>query len=320
MKALLHNNFQITPFESGFKYSVSGPDGSTDVMNYLFEEGFIVNHMVSDMSRFTNENHIGQMNYIMIDCTVRGRMVVEHDQGHLSLSPGSVVVYRPVTVQSSMTVHTKEYESITIGIDLGGYHTPGNSCAEEDGTVQRFVDRYGDTRLWPLEMPNRSMSDVMAIRKLLDRPETRQQVHVLVNDILGDLTGSVSERPKEMVLAGSAENEDRLYGEIASSLDRPCNIQEACRSLGMDRYNICSSFSKVYGDTPYAFHKHQRLLDASGDLVLGDETIGKIAEECGFHKEDKFAKEFQKLFGCTPRRFRDGYRELFGRYDDLDHA
>ena len=141
MDALLHNNFEITPFESGLRYFISGSGGSTDVMSYPFDEGFVVNHMVTDMPRFSNRNQIGQMNYIMIDCTVHGRMTIDYGGKHLSLSPGSVVVYYPVNVQSFMTVYTEGYESITIGIDLDRYGIPSNDDdAEPAGAVRRFVE------------------------------------------------------------------------------------------------------------------------------------------------------------------------------------
>ncbi len=141
MDALLHNNFEITPFESGLRYSISGSGGSTDVMSYPFDEGFVVNHMVTDMPRFSNRNQIGQMNYIMIDCTVHGRMTIDYGGKHLSLSPGSVVIYYPVNVQSFMTVHTERYESITIGIDLDRYGIP-SACADTEpvGAIRKFVE------------------------------------------------------------------------------------------------------------------------------------------------------------------------------------
>ncbi|MBE6520105.1 MAG: hypothetical protein E7Z68_03195 [Thermoplasmata archaeon] len=141
MDTLLHNNFEITPFESGLRYSIRGPGGSTDVMNYPFDQGFVVNHMVTDMPRFSNRNQIGQMNFIMIDCTLHGRMTIEYGGNHLSLSPGSVVIYYPVSVQSFMTVHTEGYESITIGIDLDRYGIlPEGADAEPAGAVRRFVE------------------------------------------------------------------------------------------------------------------------------------------------------------------------------------
>ena len=164
MDVLLHNNFEIVPFEYGFEYSLKSPEGSTSVKNYPFDEGFVVNHMVSDAQNFSNKNRIGMMNYIMVDCTMHGRIVVKYGNKHISLTPGSAVIYRPVDTQSFMAVHTERYESITIGIDLNSYRPPSGDAGTESGrTLRRIVDRYGDGPLWPLKLPDESMADLIAI-------------------------------------------------------------------------------------------------------------------------------------------------------------
>ncbi len=167
-------------------------------------------------------------------------------------------------------------------------------------------------------LPDRSMADILAIQRSLGRPEKKTLIDALVGDILEDLSEPLGARPDGMVLARFAANEDRLYGRLASCYSRPCNVQEACLDLGIDRCNMCSAFSKVYGDTPYAFHKRQRLLHASSELIVGDEPIRTIANDSGFQKESKFAKEFQKMFGCTPGLFRKRYRELLNRQARTD--
>ncbi len=139
-----------------------------------------------------------------------------------------------------------------------------------------------------------------------------------MDEILEDLSEPLDARSEGMVLTDYAKREDRLYDRLASCYDRPCNMREACLDLGMDRCNICSSFSKVYGDTPYAFHKRQRMLCASGELMVGDEPIGAIANGIGFQKESKFAEEFQKMFGCTPSRFRKRCRSMLDGSSRID--
>ena len=143
----------------------------------------------------------------------------------------------------------------------------------------------------------------------------------LVGDILEGLSEPLDARSEEMTLAMRAEKEDSLYDRLASRYDRPCNMQKACLDLGIDKCNICSSISKVYGDTPYAFHKRLRILCASVELIAGDRPVGEIANGCGFQKESRFAEGFQKMFGCSPSRFRERYRDLLGgsaRIDDRD--
>ncbi len=139
-----------------------------------------------------------------------------------------------------------------------------------------------------------------------------------MDEVLEDLSEPLDARSEGMVLTDSAEREDRLYDRLASCYDRPCNIKETCLELGMDRCNICSSFSEVYGDTPYAFHKRQRMLCASSELMVGDEPIGAIANSSGFRKESKFAEEFQKMFGCTPSRYRKRYRDMLDGSTRID--
>jgi AraC-like DNA-binding protein len=52
-----------------------------------------------------------------------------------------------------------------------------------------------------------------------------------------------------------------------------------------------------------------RLTRASQILVQSEETLSYIAQEVGFYDHSHFSREFQKLFGLSPGRYRKTHSE-----------
>lgn len=97
--------------------------------------------------------------------------------------------------------------------------------------------------------------------------------------------------------------EDELCNLLMSNLDGPLDIGTLCEGIGTNRYNISQRFSKIYGYTPYAFHKHLRLIKAGAEIAFGDKTMREVSESVGYGTENKFADAFRREFGCRPRGF-----------------
>lgn len=63
-------------------------------------------------------------------------------------------------------------------------------------------------------------------------------------------------------------------------------------------------FRQVFQQTPSRFLIRYRLTRASQMLMRSDATISQIAQDVGFYDHSHFSREFQKLFGSAPGRYR----------------
>lgn len=63
-------------------------------------------------------------------------------------------------------------------------------------------------------------------------------------------------------------------------------------------------FRTVFQQTPSRFLIRYRLTRASQILMHSDYSVSQIAQEVGFYDHSHFTREFQKLFGMPPGRYR----------------
>lgn len=68
--------------------------------------------------------------------------------------------------------------------------------------------------------------------------------------------------------------------------------------------HLARSLNLHHGTTPVAFVNQRRLHHASLLLTTTNESIGRIAERCGFSSQSYFDRRFSERFGCTPRAYR----------------
>jgi transcriptional regulator GlxA family with amidase domain len=67
------------------------------------------------------------------------------------------------------------------------------------------------------------------------------------------------------------------------------------------------AFAAEYGVPPQHYLKRLRLQIASRRLVATRENLAEIAAACGFADQSHFTREFRRLTGMTPGKYRDAY-------------
>ncbi|MBR7006358.1 MAG: helix-turn-helix domain-containing protein [Candidatus Methanomethylophilaceae archaeon] len=299
----IYNDFRITPFQGGFRYLLTNEGGQVTVDCHQFDSGFVVNHMRAETRRFSNQNHVGEMNYIMIDVTIRGRMAISGGGSADSLFPGRTLIYHPMNVRAFMEVLTESYESITVGIDLNRF------CAEEGNPEAKGLEEFASNprSMMPFMLSGRGMAILSAIRAMITGSRDDGLMHRLVSDLVTEARSCQDHRIKVHSATVFKEPQDILYDSLASG-GSDQDIGRRCEELGIDKYNINRKFRCSYGVTPYALYKKMRLWDAAARLILSDDPIGEVAKDAGYLKEGKFASAFSKEVGCAPRSFRGEYR------------
>ena len=81
---------------------------------------------------------------------------------------------------------------------------------------------------------------------------------------------------------------------------------ELAQRLGASSSQLAASFRGVYGMTPAAFLRAQKMHGAARLLRTGDRTVLDIAGQFGYDNASKFAKAFRSVIGVSPSAYRAG--------------
>lgn len=95
-----------------------------------------------------------------------------------------------------------------------------------------------------------------------------------------------------------------LLTEIEADCKTIPNLEEAAARTGLSKFYFEKQFQKCTGRTYWSYISQLRLKKASQLLAETSESIGKIANCCGFHDLSSFNRSFKKEIGCTPSAYR----------------
>lgn len=87
----------------------------------------------------------------------------------------------------------------------------------------------------------------------------------------------------------------------------PISIDTLCTVFYCSRTTVMNLFKKKYGVTIGEYLNKYRLSKAEKLLKSGNESIKKVASDCGFTAQSYFSKVFLKVYGITPVDYRKKY-------------
>ena len=86
----------------------------------------------------------------------------------------------------------------------------------------------------------------------------------------------------------------------------PCPLSKLCHVAGMSRATLQRNFLNATGTSPRQYQIQLRIAEAMTLLRTSDKTTDDIAAELGFGNRNYFSRQFRKITGCSPVRFRKG--------------
>ncbi len=87
-------------------------------------------------------------------------------------------------------------------------------------------------------------------------------------------------------------------------LKQPLSVAALCRYCGCSRRYLEYAFASIFGQGPSEYFRSLRLHRAQALLKQHDPTtttVTRIATDLGFEQLGRFAGEYRKLFGESPR-------------------
>ena len=93
---------------------------------------------------------------------------------------------------------------------------------------------------------------------------------------------------------------------LLASTEDDVTISALSQELGASPSQLAASFRGVYGMTPAAFLRAQKMHSAAQLLRTSDRTVLDIAGQFGYDNASKFAKAFRSVIGVSPSAYRAG--------------
>ena len=93
---------------------------------------------------------------------------------------------------------------------------------------------------------------------------------------------------------------------LLASTEDDVTISALAQELGASPSQLAASFRGVYGMTPAAFLRAQKMHSAAQLLRTSDRTVLDIAGQFGYDNASKFAKAFRSVIGVSPSEYRAG--------------
>lgn len=91
---------------------------------------------------------------------------------------------------------------------------------------------------------------------------------------------------------------------ISESPSSRFRVRDLARRSGISERQLHRQFVDLVKMTPSEFILRSRVHAAAADLRHSDETIASLAEKYGFCDQSSFTRQFRRLLGITPARYR----------------
>ncbi|MBT9386899.1 transcriptional regulator FtrA [Pseudooceanicola sp. CBS1P-1] len=110
-------------------------------------------------------------------------------------------------------------------------------------------------------------------------------------------------RPEPKARVGS--NLAALQDHVRASLNEDWSIARMARSAGTSNRTLARRFHEETGSTPMHWLKAERVSRAAELLENGKMPLSDVWEACGFGSAETFRREFRKMMGVPPARYRE---------------
>ncbi len=105
-------------------------------------------------------------------------------------------------------------------------------------------------------------------------------------------------------LLDSSRTMDMALKYIDDNYNRNISLEELAQACHVNKYYLSHLFSRIQGVSIGKYILCRRIDEAKRLLLLGELSVGAVAEECGFDDASYFSRVFKKETGQTPRMFR----------------
>lgn len=226
---------------------------------------------------------------------------------HYFLAPGDLSVVRRAAIEGEVEFPTGHYHGITVTLDPK--RAPDClSCILQDVDVrpdaltEKFCAGSGCFVARSSARVEHIFSELYAVPDELRRGYFK----VKVLELLLFLSALDVARERRGYSGAQVRLAQAARDLLLQNTEENITTAELAQRLGASPSQLAASFRGVYGMTPAAFLRAQKMHSAAQLLRTSDRTVLDIAGQFGYDNASKFAKAFRSVIGVSPSAYRAG--------------
>ncbi len=245
--------------------------------------------------------------FLEINHCHEGRMEVQSGSESFFLAPGDLSVSRLDTGTTVFRYPTGHYHGITVRIDTA--RSPDClSCFMQDVNVRisTLAEKFCTDSPWFAARSSASIEHVFSELYRVPAEIRRGYFKVKILELLLFLSAlpvQVNRPSYSRAQVGLAQDISRY---LLENTEERITVTDLSRRFGAAPTMINTSFRGVYGMTPAAFLRAQKMHAAAKLLRQSDRTVLDIANQFGYDNASKFSKAFRDVIGVPPNSYRAG--------------
>lgn len=245
--------------------------------------------------------------FLEINHCHEGRMEVQSGSESFFLAPGDLSVSRLDTGMTVFHYPTGHYHGITVRIDTA--RSPDClSCFMQDVNVRisTLAEKFCTDSPWFAARSSASIEHVFSELYRVPAEIRRGYFKVKILELflfLSALPVQVNRPSYSRAQVGLAQD---IGHYLLENTEERITVMDLSRHFGASPTMINTSFRGVYGMTPAAFLRAQKMHAAAKLLRQSDRTVLDIANRFGYDNASKFAKAFRDVIGVPPNSYRAG--------------
>ena len=155
---------------------------------------------------------------------------------------------------------------------------------------------------------------IHAIR--LSNPVAPAAISAAIGDILAEMLGRRSRRHGLVGVEPFGGRVGGVLERIRADIDWPWTISDMARVGGLSTSQFHRIFKHRFGIAPMNWLRHERINRARRLLADHALSVGEVGRLCGYTDPYHFSRDFRRLSGHSPTRFRtDQVGEVLARED-----
>lgn len=239
-----------------------------------------------------------------------GRIEYQLGEDYFYLAPGDLSVTLRDASPGADRFPTGHYHGITVDIDP--VRAPDClSCFLEDVTVrpgllaEKFCRDGGGFAARSSPRVEHVFSELYRVPEEIRKGYFKVKILELLL-FLSTLPAPAAQSTPRGLTRTQTELARRISEYLLARTEQKVTASELADRFGVSAAQVKSSFQGVYGMTPAAFLRAQKMHGAAEILRKTDRTVLDIAGQFGYDNASKFAKAFRDVIGVSPNAYRSG--------------
>ena len=246
---------------------------------------------------------------LAIDHCREGRIAYPYGGACFFLAPGDLAVVQRTQAAAPARFPTGHYHGITVSIDPA--RAPDClSCFLEDVEVRpsALIEKFCADAACFVTRSSQGVAHIFS--ELYSVPEGIRKGYfkVKILELLLFLSAFPMQaaQPQHSYPQSQVQLAEQVGAYLLENTERRLTVAELAQRFGASATLINSSFRGVYGMSPAAFLRAQKMHGAARLLRQTDRTVLDIAGQFGYDNGSKFAKAFRDVIGVSPNAYRSG--------------